>query len=88
MRSCPLASIHGLLTAEEFGAAETPRIGLVQEIVPAGSHTGPARELPQLIARRAPLGVQGMLANARVGRAQGRDAAWVSRLSGRMTGFC
>jgi enoyl-CoA hydratase/carnithine racemase len=27
-----------LLTAEEFGAAEALRIGLVQEVVPAGSH--------------------------------------------------
>jgi enoyl-CoA hydratase/carnithine racemase len=27
-----------LVTAEEFGAAEAPRIGLVQEVVPTGSH--------------------------------------------------
>lgn len=27
-----------LLTAEEFGAAEVLRIGLVQEVVPAGAH--------------------------------------------------
>jgi len=64
-----------LLTAEEFGAAEALRIGLVQEVVPAGSHIGRARELAQLIARQAPLGVQGTLASARVGRSQGPDAA-------------
>ncbi len=64
-----------LLTAEEFGAAEALRIGLVQEVVPAGAHTGRARELAQLIARQAPLGVQGTLANARVGRDQGPAAA-------------
>ena len=64
-----------LLTAEEFGAAEALRIGLVQEVVPTGSHIQRARELAQLIARQAPLGVQGTLANARVGRSQGPDAA-------------
>jgi len=34
-----------LLTAEEFGAAEALRIGLVQEVVPAGAHIGRAREI-------------------------------------------
>jgi enoyl-CoA hydratase/carnithine racemase len=64
-----------LLTAEEFGAAEALRIGLVQEVVPAGSHLQRARELAQLIARQAPLGVQGTLASARAGRSHGPDAA-------------
>jgi len=64
-----------LLTAGEFGAAEALRIGLVQEVVPAGSHLQRARELAQLIARQAPLGVQGTLANARAGRSHGPDAA-------------
>ena len=43
-----------LLTAGEFGAAEALRIGLVQEVVPAGSHLQRARELAQLIAGRRP----------------------------------
>jgi enoyl-CoA hydratase len=64
-----------LLTAEEFGAAEALRIGLVQEVVPAGSQVGRARELAQLIARQAPLGVQGTLASARTGRNHGPGAA-------------
>jgi len=64
-----------LLTAEEFGAAEALRIGLVQEVVPAGSQFGRARDLAQLIARQAPLGVRGTLANARTGRSAGPDAA-------------
>jgi enoyl-CoA hydratase/carnithine racemase len=64
-----------LLTAEEFGATEALHIGLVQEVVPAGAHVGRARELAQLIARQAPLGAQGTLANARIGRSQGPDAA-------------
>ena len=64
-----------LLTAEEFGAAEALRIGLVQEVVPAGTQVSRARELAQLIARQAPLGVQGTLANARTGCSSGPGAA-------------
>jgi enoyl-CoA hydratase len=55
-----------LLTAEEFGAAEAHRIGLVQEVLAAGEQRDRAVELAQLIAAQAPLGVQGTLANARV----------------------
>ncbi len=64
-----------LLTAEEFGAAEALRIGLVQEVMPAGSHVERARELAQLVSRQAPMGVQGTLASARTGRRQGPEAA-------------
>jgi enoyl-CoA hydratase len=54
-----------LLTAEEFGAADALQIGLVQEVVPAGTHVQRATELACLIARQAPLGVQATLASAR-----------------------
>ena len=54
-----------LLTAEEFGAAEALRIGLVQEVVPAGAHVQRAADLAHLIAQHAPLGVQATLASAR-----------------------
>jgi enoyl-CoA hydratase/carnithine racemase len=64
-----------LLTGEEFGAAQALHIGLVQEVVPAGEHVKRARAVAQLIARQAPLGVQGTLANARVMEAQGQEAA-------------
>ena len=64
-----------LLTAEEFGAAEALRIGLVQEVVPAGAHVQRARELAHLIARQAPLGVQATLASARAGLGSGPGAA-------------
>jgi len=64
-----------LLTAEEFGAAEALRIGLVQEVVPTGAHVTRAAELAQLIARQAPLGVQATLASARAGLGHGPDAA-------------
>ncbi len=64
-----------LLTAEEFGAAEALRIGLVQEVVPAGRHVERARAIAQLIARQAPLGVAGTLASARLAAAEGPAAA-------------
>jgi enoyl-CoA hydratase/carnithine racemase len=64
-----------LLTGEEFGAAEALRIGLVQEVVAPGKHVERARAIAQLIARQAPLGVQGTLANARLAAAQGAAAA-------------
>lgn len=64
-----------LLTGEEFGAAEALRIGLVQEVVPHGQHVTRAKAIAQLIAKQAPLGVRGTLANARVAEAEGPLAA-------------
>lgn len=64
-----------LLTAEEFGAAEALRIGLVQEVVGPGEHVARARAVAQLIARQAPRGVQMTLANARIAAEQGEKAA-------------
>ena len=64
-----------LLTADEFGAEEAMRIGLVQEVVPAGAQLGRATEVARQIAAQAPLGVQATLANARVGRAAAEHAA-------------
>src|SRR3954471_6879829 len=66
-----------LLTAEEFGAEEALRIGLVQEVVPAGQQLDRAVQIAEVIAAQAPLGVQGTLANARIAaRPQAeRDAA-------------
>jgi enoyl-CoA hydratase len=55
-----------LLTAEELGAHEAHRIGLVQEVVPAGRQLERAVELAHVIAAQAPLGVQATLANARL----------------------
>jgi enoyl-CoA hydratase len=63
-----------LLTAEEFGAAEALRIGLVQEVVPAGKHVERARAIAAVVAKQAPLGVAATLANARVAVARGEAA--------------
>jgi enoyl-CoA hydratase/carnithine racemase len=64
-----------LLTAEEFGAEEAQRIGLVQEVVATGEQVTRATEIAQTIAAQAPLGVQGTLANARAARAAAERAA-------------
>jgi enoyl-CoA hydratase len=64
-----------LLTAEEFGAAEAHRIGLVQEVVAPGQHVTRAKELAQLIAKQAPIGVQATLSNARTYETKGVGAA-------------
>ncbi|MCW2614667.1 MAG: Enoyl-CoA hydratase/carnithine racemase [Frankiales bacterium] len=58
-------AMRWILTGEELGATEAHRIGLVQEVVPAGQQLARATELAQLIAAQAPLGVYGTLANAR-----------------------
>ena len=64
-----------LLTAEEFGADEAYRVGLVQEVVPAGQHVERATQIAQRIAAQAPLGVQATLANARAAVREGHAAA-------------
>ncbi|MGI9017287.1 MAG: crotonase/enoyl-CoA hydratase family protein [Euzebya sp.] len=64
-----------LLTAEEFGAEQAHRIGLAQEVVPAGQQHQRATEIAQLIAAQAPLGVQATLRQARLARDVGMEAA-------------
>lgn len=64
-----------LLTAEEFGAAEAHRIGLVQEVVAPGQQAQRAFAIAATIARQAPLGVTGTLENALVARHEGHEAA-------------
>ena len=64
-----------LLTGEEFGADEAFRIGLIQEITPVGEDTQRAIEIAELIAKQAPLGVYGTLANARIARDSGEAVA-------------
>lgn len=64
-----------LLTAEEFGAAEAYRIGLVQEVVAPGAQHDRATQIAQKIAAQAPLGVQATLRQSRLARDQGMAAA-------------
>jgi enoyl-CoA hydratase/carnithine racemase len=51
-------AMYHLFLCDEFTAAEAHRIGLVQEVVPAGKQDERAMELAALIARNAPLGIQ------------------------------
>lgn len=51
-------AMYHLFLCDEFSAAEAYRIGLVQEVVPAGQQTARAMELAAIIARNAPLGIQ------------------------------
>jgi enoyl-CoA hydratase/carnithine racemase len=58
-------AMRWLLTGDEFDAAEAYRIGLVQEVVPAGQQVDRAIELASRIAAQAPLGVRATLASSR-----------------------
>ena len=55
-----------LLTGDEFDAAEALRIGLVQEVVPAGTELERAIALAERIASMAPLAVAATRESARV----------------------
>jgi enoyl-CoA hydratase/carnithine racemase len=51
-------AMYHLLLCDEFSAREAYRIGLVQEVVPAGTQVARAMELAGIIAANAPLGIQ------------------------------
>jgi enoyl-CoA hydratase/carnithine racemase len=51
-------AMYHLLLCDEFGAEEAYRIGLVQEVTPAGRQVERAMEIARVIAANAPLGVQ------------------------------
>ncbi len=67
-------AMRWLLTGDRFGAEEAHRLGLVQEVVPAGAALGRAVGLAETIARRAPLGIQATLASARAAVERGHAA--------------
>ncbi|RMH79268.1 MAG: enoyl-CoA hydratase [Actinomyces sp.] len=58
-------AMYHLLTSDEFDAAEAHRIGLVQEVVPAGTEYERALEIARVICEGAPLAVQATLASSR-----------------------
>lgn len=64
-----------LLTADEFGAAEALRMGLVQEVTEPGQQLERATAIAERIAAQAPLGVQATLRSARLGIEEGEPAA-------------
>lgn len=68
-------AMRWMLTGDRFDAVEAHRMGLVQEVVPAGEQLARARELASRIAAQAPLAVQATLANARLTVREGEAAA-------------
>lgn len=70
-----------LLTAEEFGAEEALRIGLVQEVVPAGEQLARATAIAHRIAEQSPLGVQMTLDVARTTQRAAAEAAGTARVA-------
>jgi enoyl-CoA hydratase len=64
-----------LLTADEFGAAEALRIGLVQEVTEPGQQLERAVSIAERIAAQAPLGIQATLRSARLGLLEGETTA-------------
>jgi enoyl-CoA hydratase/carnithine racemase len=69
------AAMRWMLTGDEFDAAEAQRLRIVTEVVPHGTQLERAVELAERIAAQAPLAVQATLANARLARLAGDEAA-------------
>ncbi|NND69508.1 MAG: crotonase/enoyl-CoA hydratase family protein [Halioglobus sp.] len=67
-------AMYHLLTSDEFDSNEAYRIGLVQEVVPAGKQLDRAIEIAERIATQAPLAVQATKASARRYVNEGVDA--------------
>ncbi|HVL59614.1 MAG TPA: crotonase/enoyl-CoA hydratase family protein [Burkholderiaceae bacterium] len=64
-----------LLTGDEFDSATALRLNLVQRIVPAGRQFDEALAIAQRVAQAAPLAVRATIANARLAREHGPQAA-------------
>lgn len=64
-----------LLTGDSWGAQEAWRLGLVNELVPAGQQYARACELAAKIAVAAPLGVQAVLKSIRLAAVDGEEEA-------------
>jgi enoyl-CoA hydratase/carnithine racemase len=67
--------MYHLLTSDEFDADEAYRIGLVQEVVPAGAELDRAIELADVICQGAPLAVQATKASSWRYLTEGQHAA-------------
>jgi len=68
-------AMHYLLTAEEFGAAEALRIGLIQEVTEPGRQLERAVAIAERIASQAPLGVRATIRSARLSILEGEAVA-------------
>lgn len=82
------AALKLLLTGEMIGAAEALRIGLVDEVVPAGRLMARGLELAQVIVTMAPLAVAGCMEAVQRGGELGLEAAMQleAKIFGRLCG--
>jgi enoyl-CoA hydratase len=64
-----------LLTADEFGAAEALRMGLIQDVTEPGKQLERAVAIAERIAAQATLGVQATLRSARLANLEGEAQA-------------
>ena len=64
-----------LLTADEFGAEEALRMGLVQEVTEPGRQLERAVAIAERVAAQAPMGVRATLRSARMGLIEGEERA-------------
>lgn len=69
-----------LLTGDEFGSEQAYRLGLVQELAPAGEQLERAIAIATTIARQSPVGVRATLASAHLARQDGERAAFARML--------
>jgi enoyl-CoA hydratase len=65
-----------LLTGDDFDASEAHRIGLVQDVLPAGGHESYGFAIAERIAKGAPLGVAASLKSSRLAVTGGADVAF------------
>lgn len=65
------SAMRYLLTGDAFDAHEAQRLGLVQDVTPAGGAFARAMQIAERIVTAAPLGVQGVLENAYRARDEG-----------------
>jgi len=68
-------AMYHLMLCDEFNAERALKIGLVQEVVPAGQQIERAMEIARLITQNAPLGIQVTKEAALVYTAAGEKAA-------------
>jgi enoyl-CoA hydratase/carnithine racemase len=68
-------AMRWILTGDQFGATEAHRIGLVQEVVDAGTALEQATTIAARIADQAPLAVRGARRSARTALLQGHKVA-------------
>ena len=68
-------AMRWILTGEFFDAPEALRMGLVQEVVPAGTQLDAGLRVAESVAKQAPLAVQATRRSAMVAFEQGPDVA-------------